>query len=266
METPDPLAAAPRPDDPRAGEPMPLPEVWARVFNQVRRDVRMPTVWLAMQAAIPLALDGNHFVAGLPASQQYLAVNLQDAQAAHAIEEALQQITGRVLAFTLIEGETLADWEAQKPAAAPAVMAPASENGPLFPHQEKESEGFKPLAAAHSSPPFTGASGPSRPAETPREVYPTWEKLNERLAHGYKTAPQIRHAHGQARYILEAVRFISDTMDVMMPGPGEPRDDYQERMLTKTLEKFSSIVTLDPLFLSLELLRYRESRGKDVGL
>ena len=61
--------------------------------------------------------------------------------------------------------------------------------------------------------------------------------------------------------MLEAVKYISDTMDVLMPGPGR-RDDQQEKMLSKVLERLSSTVNLDPMFLSLELFRYRASRGK----
>ncbi len=51
-------------------------------------------------------------------------------------------------------------------------------------------------------------------------------------------------------------------MDVQMPPPGAPRDDAQERLLAKTIERLSGIINLDPLFIALELLRYRELQGK----
>ena len=66
--------------------------------------------------------------------------------------------------------------------------------------------------------------------------------------------------------MLTAVKLISDTMDMMMPPPGAPRDDIQERMLIKAIERLSGIVNLDALFLSLELLRYRESQGKNIDI
>ena len=93
---------------------MSLTEIWARVFDRVRREVAVPTVWLAMQAVRPLTIDGNFFVATLPPESQYLAINLQGFEATTAIEEALQAVTGRVLAFRLIEGQTLADWQREK--------------------------------------------------------------------------------------------------------------------------------------------------------
>ena len=248
-------------------------EIWTGAFDIVRREVAVPTVWLAMQAARPLTIDGNYFVVALPTQEEYLASHLQEYQATTAIEEALRTITGRILAFRLITGESLADWEAQKareaatsrPAEAPPTFLRPSEIAeppPAFFRSE-----YSPPPAAEPAPaePTAAAPRPSAPAST-RTVSPSWEKLNERLGHGYKSAPYIKYAQGQAQFILTAVKMISDTMDVMMPPPGAPRDDAQERMLTKAIERLSGIANLDALFLALELLRFRESEGKGIDI
>ena len=243
-------------------------EIWNSAFDIVRREVAMPTVWLAMQAAKPLTIDGNYFVAALSAQDEYLASHLQEYQATTAIEEALRTITGRILAFRLITGDSLADWEAQKareastsrPAEAPPTFLRPSEIAeppPAF----FRSESSQIPAAPEPAPPTPAAPKPSN-----RTVSPSWEKLNERLGQGYKSAPYIKYAQGQAQYILTAVKMISDTMDVMMPPPDAPRDDAQERLLTKAIERLSGIVNLDPLFLGLELMRFRESQGKSVDI
>ena len=237
-------------------------EIWTQVFNVVRQSLAVPTVWLAMQAARPLALDGNYFVVALPPQEEYLAGHLQDDQASTAIEEALRTVTGRILAFRLAEGGTLAGWQAQKAHEAAAAPAPPPEpTAPIFsvPHAT--------LKAAPAPPPTTPPSAARPQAAAPaRAVSPTWEKLNERLSHGYKNAPYIKYPHGQAQYVLTAVKMISDTMDVMMPPPGAPRDDAQERMLSRAIERLKGIVDLDPMFLALELLRYRESQGKNTDI
>jgi hypothetical protein len=245
-------------------------EIWASAFDIVRRALAVPTVWLAMQAARPLTIDGSYFVAALPASEEYLAGHLQDNQATTAIEEALRTVTGRILAFRLITGDSLADWQAQKtreaassrPAEAPPAFFRAEELAeppPAF----FRSESSPPPAASEPSP---ASPAPAAPAPSTRVVSPSWEKLNERLGQGYKSAPFIKYAHGQAQYILTAMKLISDTMDVLMPPPGAPRDDAQERLLTKAIERLSGIVNLDPLFLAMELMRFRESQGKDVDI
>ena len=88
------------------------------------------------------------------------------------------------------------------------------------------------------------------------------------MNHGYKTAPYIKYAHGQAQFVLTAVQIISDTMDLLMPAPGLPRDEVQERALARVVERLGTVVNLDPIFLSLELLHYRQLQGKftDISL
>ena len=248
-------------------------EIWARAFDLVRRDLAAPAVWLAMQAAQALTIDGNFFVATLSPREEYLQNSLQDNQATTAIEEALYTITGRVLAFRLIVGTTLADWEAAK--AADAAREPAAPSQPDTPVAEPPPAFFRseysaaptpePEPAPRPAAPSAGASSAARPPSN-REVSPTWEKLSERLNSGYKSAPFIKYPHGQAGYVLTAVMLISDTMDVIMPPPGAPRDDLQERLLAKAIERLGSIVNLDPLFISLELLRYREAVGKNIEI
>lgn len=244
-------------------------EIWNRAFDSVRREVAVPTVWLAMQAAKPLTIDGNYFVAALPAQEEYLASHLQEYQTTTAIEEALRTITGRILAFRLITGDSLADWEAQKareastsrPAEAPPTFLRPNEIAEPPPAFFRSEYSAPPVESEPAAEPTPAAFKPSN-----RTVSPSWEKLNERLGQGYKSAPYIKYPQGQAQFILTAVKIISDTMDVMMPPPGAPRDDAQERLLAKAVERLSGIVNLDPLFLSLELMRFRESQGKNIDI
>ena len=71
-------------------------------------------LWLAMQAVRPVTIDGSFFVIGLAKDQWYLAVNLETFENVSAIEDALREVSGRILALRLIEGTTLADWEAAR--------------------------------------------------------------------------------------------------------------------------------------------------------
>ena len=225
-------------------------EIWARACDRVRQAIADPTVWLAMQAARPLLIDGSYFVAALPKSEEYLAVHLLDNQATTAVEDALESVAGRILAFRLIIGNSVEDWNAEKSRAeAPVETAISS-----------------PTRPAAGPPPAFFRSDATPAPSSGRTVSQTWDKLSERLNHGYKAAPFVKYAHGQAQYVLTAVKLISDTMDVQMPPPGSPRDEAQERMLAKVIERLSGIVTLDPMFLALELLRYREIQGKNEDI
>ena len=225
-------------------------EIWMTAADRVRQEIADPTVWLAMRAAQPLVIDGSFFVAALPPQEEYLAVHLLNHQTTTAIEDALEEAAGRILAFRLVIGTSVTAWEAEKAREAGEAAAPASDPFLDVPIVPPSSE------TVHASP-------RTAPAEAAREVTPTWEKLSERLSHGYKTAPFVKYPHGQAQFVLTAVKIISDTMDAQMPPPGAPRDEYQERQLAKIVERLSGIINLDPLFISLELLRYREMHGKN---
>jgi hypothetical protein len=231
-------------------------EIWAKACDRVRQQIADPTVWLAMQAAQPLLIDGSFFVAALPKQEEYLAVHLLNNQATIAIEEALQSAAGRILAFRLIIGSSVADWNAEKSRTQPADSEQSSAE-----HQSSEHHSAEPPPAF-----FRSESTPPPVSESRREVSPTWEKLSERLNQGYKSAPFIKYPHGQAQYVLTAVKLISDTMDAQMPPVGAPRDDAQERSLAKIIERLSGIVNLDPLFLALELLRFRTLQGKGTDI
>lgn len=228
-------------------------EIWMTAADHVRQEIADPTVWLAMRAAQPLVIDGSFFVAGLPPQEEYLAVHLLNHQTTTAIEDALEEAAGRILAFRLVIGTSVAAWEAEKAREAGEAAAPASDPFLDVPIVPPSSE------TVHASP-------RPAPAEAAREVTLTWEKLSERLNHGYKTAPFVKYPHGQAQFVLTAVKIISDTMDVQMPPAGAPRDEHQERQLAKIVERLSGIINLDPLFISLELLRYRELFGKNLDI
>ena len=236
-------------------------EIWAKACDRVRQAIADPTVWLAMQAARPLIIDGSFFVAALPKQEEYLAVHLLNNQATIAVEEALQNVAGRILAFRLIIGDSVAEWNAEKSRTQTNDLEP-------MPGEYKSAE-HKSAERTHAEPPpafFRSESSPPPLSQTKREVSPTWEKLTERLNLGYKAAPFIKYPHGQAQYVLTAVKLISDTMDVQMPPLGAPRDDAQERALAKVIERLSGIVNLDPMFLALELLRFREMHGKSADI
>ena len=232
-------------------------EIWARAAVRVRQEIADPTVWLAMQAARPLLIDGSFFVAGLPKQDEYLGVHLLNNQTATAIEEALRDAAGRILAFRLIVGTSALDWYAEKARlnAEESVEIPDEFRGEFDDDEERPDAPALPPSARRAAPP-----------EREREVAQSWDKLWDRLSQGYKTAPFIKYPHGQAQFVLTAVKLISDTMDVQMPPAGAPRDDAQERALAKVIERLSSIINLDPLFISLELLRYREMQGKNVDI
>ena len=255
-------------------ESMPLSEIWARTFNRVQREVDIPTVWLAMQAVRPLVVDGNRFVATLPPDLRYLSMNLESSDAAHAIESSLEEIMGRPLAFILIEGQSVEDWEAEKAELlGGAPMITYDDDGDLeFTEFPVDTTGQPAFDAPPSFTPPPPAFGPAPTSTSTPPVYravagdegfDSWEKLNSYIGHEQKGFPLIRYPHGQARFLMHCAKHISGTMDRLMPPPGAPPDNEQERLLAKSIERLAQGLTLDPFFVSLEIMRYRQSIGRE---
>jgi len=244
---------------------MPLSEIWARTFNRVQREVDIPTVWLAMQAVRPIVVDGNRFVATLPPDLRYLSMNLESSDAAHAIESSLEEIMGRPLAFILIEGQTVEDWEAEKAellGTEPLITFDEDDMGVDFPVDTSDQLVFKDEEVP-PPPAFAAPTMPSFSAAPSDGGFDSWDKLNTYIGHEQKHFPMIRYPHGQARFLMHCAKHISGTMDRLMPPPGAPLDTEQERMLAKSIERLAQGLTLDPFFVSLEVLRYRQSIGRE---
>ncbi|BDI32790.1 hypothetical protein CCAX7_48410 [Capsulimonas corticalis] len=235
-------------------------EIWRQAFYRVQRTLDIPIVWMAMEAARPLALDGNHLIVGLDPNDRYLSVNLQTHEYATVIDDALAEVAGRPLALHIIEGFSLEDYKARQAqelvSSAPEPAPPAAAAN----HQE----------TAAPAPPRSAPSAPARAAQAGHmdevvELIPHWDKLNERLTVAFKHAPLARYPHGQAAFLLHAVKLISATMDHFMDAPFGQADPIQERALAKCVERLGVTVSLDPFFISLELIRYRRDQGRDVG-
>ncbi len=248
----------------------PPEEIWTRAFDRVRRRIDVPTVWIAMQSTKPLGVEGSYFIGALSRDDWYLATNLQSHENSLAIEEALYEITGRILAFRLIEGATWADWEAEKahvdyreaqPRAASKAAAPPP---PVAPPPVQPT--VPPPTAPRETSAYNQAAPRPQPTQINREVYKTWEALSEALTRGVRTAPLMKFPQGQARFLMQSVQTISDTMDVLLANGGV-RDDTFERQLARIIERLGNgLGSLDPIFVGLELLRYRQFQGKDIGL
>jgi hypothetical protein len=244
-------------------------EIWTQAFLRVQRAIDVPTVWMAMEAARPLALEGNHLIVGMAPSDQYLRVNLQTHEYATAIDDALAAVAGRPLALHVIEGfaiESYHEQQALEAVAAIEAQAPRSASRPEVQRPEPSVSPHRPEPARPAPSQSTSAfQAPRSQVDESVEVIPSWDRLNERLTTGFKRMPLARYPHGQAAFLLHAVKMISATMDLVMDAPFGQADPIQERNLAKCIERLGVTVSLDPLFISLELIRYRREMGRDIG-
>lgn len=216
-------------------------DVWRKVLTRVENTIDSPTVQLALHEVTPVTIDGHTFAGGLPVDRFYLSGHLQTFEVSSMVEDALNIAAGRPLAFGLFEGSTIEEWESYRDAAEAKAAAERNRSNPNL-------DWGAPLETDPK-------------ASRRRDVSPSWEALTERVQANSKTSPSIRHPYGQARFVVDCAELISDTIDLLCGGD-LPSDPVQERALNRIIERVGTSVNLDPIFISLELMRYRQAKGK----
>jgi Mg2+/Co2+ transporter CorC len=103
-------------------------EVRKRVFIKLPFSRQVAEV---MEAAVPIALENNTFICGLPTVKFPLSGFLIADQVKNTIEGILRQAAGHPIRFEVIDGTTLEDWQQikqRRDRAHSAVLAMAEQN------------------------------------------------------------------------------------------------------------------------------------------
>jgi hypothetical protein len=177
-----------------------------------------------MEAVVPIALEDNHFICGLPTAKFPLSSFLISEQVKNTIEGILRQAGGQTIHFEVIEGTTYDDWKEireRRERAQQAVMAMAEHHVELH----------------HFEDVLNQIAG-----EVRHRISATRDR----------NFPQVR-----AQLILDIVPQLSDTVDMLFPG-----DEGHEagRILARTLDRIAGFLDMPPLTLAIEMERYHREQ------
>ena len=198
-------------------------EVRKRVFIKLPFSRQVADV---MEAVIPITLDGNQFICGLPPAKFPLSGALIADQVKNTIEGILRQAAGHSIHFEVIEGTGLEDWleiKQRRERAHNAVVAMAEHNVELHHFEDVLNQVV---------------------AEIRHRVTSTRDR----------NFPQVR-----ARLILDIVPQLSDTVDMLIP---EENGHETGRILARTIDRVSSFLDLPTLSLAMEIERYHREQVK----
>jgi hypothetical protein len=179
--------------------------LWRAALEKVKVRLVLPGLWRAMEAARPLAVEGDTLVLGYPASVAHEGGNLTDSRNSNVIERALEEEAGRPLRLRLIEGESLQDWETQK---------------------RRDEEGAAMMRAAQER----------RRREASAEQ--GWDGIAERLTRRYAEMPLRQLPQMQALYLEEAVDALAEAAGRLL-GPNAAEVDHRSfaRVLDKVADR-----------------------------
>ncbi len=208
-----------------AGATMDLPYVWREVRKRVFTKLPFSlTVAETLEAVVPIALEGDHFVVGLDESHASMAANLTAGQIKNTIENILRQAAGRPITFELIEGTTLDDWHKvmhRRDKAHEAVIAMAS--------KQVESHHFEDVLN-----------------QIVGEIRARVAQVHERML------PQVR-----ASLMLDMVPSLADAEEMLF-ADAQTREG--RRAMSRAIDRIATFLEVPPLTLALEIERYRRTQ------
>jgi hypothetical protein len=88
-----------------------IKQLWAEILPEVKDGVTGVGVWTALNQAIPVCLDENQFVMGLPSESGDLAGHLRLNQTKTLIEKLSGTKLGQPIILRVIDGSSMQDWE-----------------------------------------------------------------------------------------------------------------------------------------------------------
>jgi hypothetical protein len=207
----------------------PTPEkIWREAGDVVlMRSDRFGPLNQAMQAGVPVTLDGDMLVLTMPGSERHLSGHMETAANRNSILNGLELVAGRRLDFRVIDGTTKEEWE-----------------------QLKQVEEQARSRRSGAGPAETGPGGPA--ASSARAGDREWDELIQRMHRTYQQLPRRQHPQAKSRYIREALGWIASVDEDLRLREGVD-EDVHERMLARAIERLSAIVDLPAVALALEL-------------
>jgi hypothetical protein len=194
--------------------PIDLNALWSYVTTQVKGKITLPSLWRAMEAAKPIALEDNELVMGFPAMSGHQAGLLTNPQHKNVIEQVLEAATRVRLELRVIDGETLEDWETLKRNREEATRL-----------QEQTRQQLRKQVEQGDS----------------------WEAVGESLIRRFSGVPNRGLASVQGRFLEEAIRTVVEAYPRLMP---ETPDEHDERNYSRTLERISERVNVPAAMIS----------------
>jgi curved DNA-binding protein CbpA len=205
----------------------PTPEkIWREATDVVLlRSDRFGPLNQAMQAAIPLTLDGEMLIMTMPGSERHLAGHMETAANRNSIVNALEFVSGQRLEFRIIDGTDIEDWERLK---------------------EGESKARQTAKQARENRSTAGTRTSGRAGEGP------WDELVQRIHRQYQQLPKRQYPQAKARYLREALSWIATT-DEELRYQENFDEDVHDRALARVIERLGAVLDFPAMLVALQL-------------
>lgn len=201
-----------------------LPALWAQCINLLKDRVTNRSFWEAIELTHAVTIENDTLIIGLDALNFNRSSHITQASTLAIMTEVISEVFRQSLKVRLIEGTTLADWEAAKAHEARVAA------------MQKQSNVRKIAESSQAN---------------------TWDTLADRVTQMYTETPHRTFPQTKARYVTEALYFLVEAMDELYSD--EP-DELTERGLAKVIDRIARASEMPATIVAYELERLRAWR------
>jgi hypothetical protein len=206
-----------------------LPTLWANCVERLKDRVNNRSFWEAIEQTHPVTIENDTLIIGLDAMNFNHATHIQQTTTMHAVTETVKEVFNHTLQVRLIEGSSLADWEAVK------------ERDARVAAMKQQTVTRKVVEDVNAQ---------------------SWDALYDHIARLYAQTPHRSLPQGKARYANEALYMLVEAMDSLYP---DDADEITERSLSRILERIANASEIPAPMLAFELERLRAWRRAEGG-
>ncbi len=206
--------------------PATIPDIWNKTVNLVKDRVNQRSLWEAMEKAVGITIEDDVFIIGLNPSIFNMAGYMTSALHRNAIDRSLSEAAGRELHSRVIEGDTVADWEALKKREARVATVRAAN----YEHRDR-------IEAESQS----------------------WDSVYDYVARTFTSTPMRQLPQVKSRYLTDMLYALCDAVDALYPT--DP-DEHSERMFARVLDRVAQNADVPATLVAMELERLRAWRAQ----
>ncbi|NUP99708.1 MAG: hypothetical protein HUU35_07630 [Armatimonadetes bacterium] len=213
-----------------------LRALWEEIKRRTKAagEINRP-LWRALDAAVPIALDGRVVVVGLPAEEFHEAGAFENSENKVLLDKVLGSVASKPLELLVIEGSTKTEygqWQAREAAA--AELRRRSTTSTEAAEEDTSEEADEARASSVS-----------------RLVL----QFGRELHVAYRALPNRSQTTARARFLVDALEKLQEVETQMAEMEGSPA--LKERQLSRAVDRLADMLDADAIAIAMEYERMK---------
>ena len=201
--------------------------IWADVIETVKDNVMSPSVFVALEAAVPIDEEPGLFIIGFASQDLPKAGYLRAASVLPLIERCLTDHIGQETMLEIVEGSSLEEYQRIKEIAEIAKKA---------------------------------VSRSTAARQAIRKVDAYWEEIGEKCTRGFARCENRGFNTTKADFMSTAWGFINEGLEHF--DYDNNKDQLHERCLSRVFDKLGNSMELPPAILAYLFFEWRKAQKK----